>query len=169
MELFNSGIWGDALWWLKFGAHDTASNFLSDLYFQVDGNSLTNAQALEFDVFQSIGGYNYMMGTQCDYGVSLWDVWDELDGAWVHTDVSCPKFSPGVWHHIQVYTTRTATAQTYTFVTLVVDGTAYSLGNSYSAKNVGWADNLGVQYQLDVNATWAGYNMWVDNSTLTVW
>ena len=81
----------------------------------------------------------------------------------------CAKFSPGVWHHLQMYIQRDPAAQTYTFVTLLVDGTAYSLADTYSARNVGWEDNLGVQYQLDVNASGAGYNVWIDNSVLTVW
>lgn len=79
------------------------------------------------------------------------------------------KFSPGVWHHLQRYIRREPAAQTYTFVTLLVDGTAYSLADTYAAGNVGWEDNLGVQYQLDVNASGGGYKVWIDNSVLTVW
>jgi hypothetical protein len=52
---------------------------------------------------------------------------------------------------------------------LVVDGTAHSINQSYSARNVGWSKNVGVQYQLDVNATGQAYEEWVDQVTLTVW
>jgi hypothetical protein len=57
----------------------------------------------------------------------------------------------------------------YTFVTLVVDGAPYSIGQTYSARNVGWSKNVGVQYQLDVNASGQAYQEWVDQVTLTVW
>jgi hypothetical protein len=74
-----------------------------------------------------------------------------------------------VWHHIQWYVQTNASSKEYTFVTLVVDGTSYTVNQTYSAKNLGWADDVGVQYQLDVNATGNGYHEWVDGSTLTVW
>ena len=38
-----------------------------------------------------------------------------------------------------------------------------------NARNLGWSDNLGVQWQLDVNASGQGYHEWIDNVTLTVW
>ena len=43
------------------------------------------------------------------------------------------------------------------------------MNKTYSARNLGWADNMGVQYQLDVKASGGGYHEWVDKSTLTVW
>ena len=66
LEVYNSGVWANALWWKKVGAQDSASNFLWDFYAQVDDASLTAAQALEYDSFQFIGGYNYMFGSQCN-------------------------------------------------------------------------------------------------------
>jgi hypothetical protein len=166
-ELYNSGVWANALWWQKVGKQNSASNFLWDFYVQVDDDS--PIQSLEFDSFQFLSGYNYMFGSQCNLAAKKWDVWDELDGKWVHTSVACASFTPNVWHHIQWYVTRSTSAQTYTFQTLVVDGTSYTVDMTYSAKNVGWSDNVGVQYQLDVNATGNGYHEWVDESTLTVW
>lgn len=168
-ELHNSGAWSNALWWNKFGAQDRATNFLWDFYFQVDDASTNAAQALEFDVFQFLDGYNYMMGTQCDYGSALWELWDEADGKWVKTTVACPKFSPGVWHHVSWYTQRIAGATQYKFVTLVVDGTAYQINQAYSARDLGWSANVGVQFQLDVNASGEGYEEWFDQATLTIW
>jgi hypothetical protein len=169
MELFNSGVWANSLWWQKVGANNSATHFLWDFYAQVDDTSATTAQALEFDSFQFVDGYNYMMGSQCNLAAGKWDVWDELNGAWLHTSVPCKTFAPNVWHHIQWYVQRAADTPKYTFVTLVVDGTAYTLNQTYSAKYLGWSDNVGVQYQLDVNATGTGYHEWVDQSTLTIW
>jgi len=169
LEIYNSGIGADTLWWQKLGANNSATNFLWDFYAQVDGTSVTAAQALEYDSFQFVGGYNYMFGSQCNLAAGKWDVWDELNGRWVHTTIPCKQFDPDVWHHIQWYVQRIDGTQNYTFVTLVVDGVAYAVNQTYSAKYVGWKDDLGVQYQLDVNATGAGYREWIDRSSLTVW
>jgi hypothetical protein len=169
MELDNSGAWSDALWWNKLGPEPNATNFLWSFDFQVDNASLTAAQALEFDAFQFLGGYNYMMGTQCDYAGGFWDLWDESGGHWRPTSIACSPFQPGIWHHVDLYTQRSSGAASYTFVTLSVDGTSYALGQSYSAKDVGWDGQVGVQYQLDVNATGQAYQEWVDNVNFTTW
>jgi hypothetical protein len=169
MELFNSGVWANSLWWQKVGGHDTASNFLWDFYALADDTSATAAQAFEYDSFQFIGGYNYMFGSQCNLAAAKWDLWDELDGKWVHSSAPCAKFAPNVWHHIQWYIQSNSKDHSYTFVTLVVDGTEYSLNQTYSAKNLGWSSNIGVQYQLDVNATGTGFHEWIDQSALTIW
>ena len=51
----------------------------------------------------------------------------------------------------------------------MLDGKVHNLNQTYSAKNIGWNSNIGVQYQLDVNASGQGYSEWVDLSKLTVW
>lgn len=168
-EFFNSGVWANALWWRHLGAHNNVRNFLWDFYFYVDGNSPSATQALEFDAFQFVNGYNYMIGTECDYGSGLWDTWDEGAGHWYHTSVGCPKFSPNTWHHVQMYLTTNISSHKYTYVTLVVDGDVHPINITRNAKYLGWSDNLGVQWQLDVNASGQGYHEWVDKVTLTVW
>jgi len=168
-EFFNSGVWANALWWQKLGANNSAHNFLSDFYIDLDGNSQSGAQALEFDTFQFVHGYDYMIGSQCNYAAGVWDTWDEASGHWIHTSISCPRFSPNTWHHIQWYVTTNTTAHTYTYVTLVVDGHSYSVNVTHNARNLGWSDNLGVQWQLDVNGSGQGYHEWIDKSTLTIW
>ena len=120
-------------------------------------------------MFQFIGGYNYMIGSQCDYGNGVWGVWDGFNQKWIGTDIACQKLTPGIWHHIQWYVQRVPNTHNYHYVTLVVDGQSYSVNKTFSAKNLGWADNMGVQYQLDVKASGGGYHEWVDKSTLTVW
>jgi hypothetical protein len=169
MELDNSGVWGDALWWNKLGPQPSASNFLWTFAFQVDDASLSAAQALEFDAFQFLGGYNYMMGTECNYASGVWDLWDSAAGHWKPTSVPCPQFQPNVWHHVTLFTQRSTASAGYTFVTLDVDGTSYALNQSYSAENNGWDGQVGVQYQLDDNATGGAYQEWVDNVALTAW
>jgi hypothetical protein len=169
MELYNSGENANALWWMHLGADDSVSNFLWDFYVRLDSASTSAAQALEFDAFQFVGGYNYMIGSQCNYAGAVWDVWDELNGKWDSTNIPCKPLAPNVWHHIQWYVQRVPNTHSYHYVTLVVDGTPYTIDKTYSAKKNGWADNLGVQYQLDVNKTGIGYHEWIDQSTFTVW
>ncbi len=169
MQLYRSGVWGNALWYKKLGAINSATRFLWDFYFMVDDASLRSGQALEFDAFQFVGGFNYMIGTQCNYGSGTWDTWNEATGHWLHTSIPCPKFSPNTWHHVQWYMTTNHSNHTYTYVTLVVDGKSYTLNQTQPAKYLAWGDNLGAQWQLDVNATGGGYRMWVDKAKLTVW
>lgn len=169
MELYRDGIYADALWTHKLGSYSSATNLLWDFYFQVDQDSLINAQSLEFDPFQFVDGYNYMAGSQCNYAAGVWDVWDGVNRHWVHTTIPCNKFSADTWHHIQWYVTTDHTAHTYTYVTLVVDGQPYNVNITESALNNGWSSNIGVQWQLDVNAKGGGYHEWVDQVTFTIW
>jgi hypothetical protein len=169
MEIYHDGKWSNALWYRKVGANNAATNFLWDFYVQLDNASLTAGQALEYDAFQFVGGYNYMIGTECNYGAGVWDTWNEVTQKWLHTTVPCKKFTPGTWHHIQWYMTTNHSNHTYTYKTLVVDGVAYTLNQTQPAKYLGWGDNLGAQWQLDVNATGGGYHEWVDKAVLSVW
>lgn len=168
-EFFNSGVWANALWWTKVGPNNGVHNFEWDFYFQVDNASQSAAQALEFDIFQFVHGYNYMMGSQCNYGAGKWDIWDEYNGHWNHTSVSCPRFSPNTWHHVQWYITTNTNSHQYTYNTLIVDGHSYTINLTRSSKNLGWSDNIGAQWQLDVNASGQGYHEWIDAAKLTVW
>lgn len=168
-QFYNSGVWANALWWQKLGANNNKHNFLWDFWIYLDSASQTSGQALEFDAFQFVGGYNYMIGSQCNYGAGKWDTWNEATGHWIHTSITCPKFSPNTWHHIQWYVTTDTNAHKYTYHTLVVDGHSYTVNQTYSAKNLHWSDNIGVQWQLDVNASGRGYNEWVDSASLAIW
>lgn len=169
MELYQDGVWSNALWYHKVGADDAATNLLWDFYVQLDGASVNAAQSLEYDAFQFVGGYNYMIGTQCNYAAGVWDTWNEATGHWLHTTVPCKKFTPGTWHHIQWYMTTNHSNHTYTYKTLVVDGVAYDFNQTQPAKYLAWGSNVGVQWQLDVNASGTGYHEWVDKATLTIW
>jgi hypothetical protein len=169
MELFQDGRWSNALWFHKMGAVNSATNFLWDFYVQLDGASVNAAQALEYDAFQFVGGYNYMIGTECNYAAGVWDTWNEATGHWLHTTLPCKKFTPGTWHHIQWYMTTNHSNHTYTYKTLVVDGVVYNLNQTQPAKYLAWGDNLGAQWQLDVNASGTAYHEWVDRANLTIW
>ncbi len=169
MELFQDGKWSNALWYKKVGADNAATNFLWDFYVQLDSASVNAGQALEYDAFQFVGGYNYMIGTECNYAAGVWDTWNEVTQKWLHTSIPCKKFAPGTWHHIQWYMTTNHGNHTYTYKTLVVDGTVYNLNQTQPAKYLAWGDNTGVQWQLDVNASGTGYHEWVDKASFTMW
>ena len=168
-ELYNSGVWANALWWHGLGANNSSRNFLVDYYLYVDNNSTWAAQSLEQEVYQFVGGYNYMLGTQCDIGTGVWDTWDMAANHWYGTSVPCHAFSPNAWHHIQWYITTDTNTHKYTYKVLVVDGKSYSLNITRNAGRTGWNDNVGIQWQLDVNSTGAGYHEWIDKGTLTIW
>ncbi len=168
-EFYAAGVWENALFFQKLGANNNVHNFLWDFYFQVDSNYNTSAQALEFDSFQFVNGFNYMMGTECDYWWQRWDTWDEATGHWVPSNISCPHFAVNTWHHIQMYTTTNTTAHQYTYVTWVIDGKTIPVNVTGNSLDINWGDNLGVQWQLDNNATGSGYHEWMDNAKLTIW
>lgn len=166
---YNSGVWANALWWTKLGANNSARNFLMDYYLYVDDASRGAAQAYEMEGFQFVNGWNYMMGMQCNVGRKTWDTYDEAGAQWYATSVPCTGFTPSKWHHIQWYITTDINAHTYTYKTLVVDGQSYPLNTTRRAKYNGWSNNVGVQWQLDVNKTGAGFREWVDKATFTIW
>ncbi len=169
MELFNSGVWANALWWNKFGADDSAHNFLWDFWVSFDNNYESAAQSTEFDMFQFVNGWNYMMGTQCDVAAGVWDTWNANSGHWIHSGIRCARFSPNNWHHIQMYVTTDTNARTYTYKVLVVDGQSSSMNITGNAGYTGWSHNVGAQWQLDVNAGGQGYHEWVDQAKMWYW
>lgn len=169
VEFYNSGSWANALWYNHVGAHNDKRNFLLDFWFRLDDASRSAAQSLEVEPFQFIGGWNYMMGSQCSFGSGWWDTWEESTGHWMHTNVPCTRFTTNTWHHIQWYITTNPSAHSYTYHTLVVDGHSYPINTTRHAKDLNWGDNSGAQWQLDVNASGQGYHMWVDQATLTMW
>ena len=54
-------------------------------------------------------------------------------------------------------------------MTMVIDGQSTPVNITGNALNLNPGDNLGVQWQLDVNANGYGYHEWMDNAKLTVW
>lgn len=169
MDIYQDGRWSNALWWHKVGADSQATSFLWDFYVRLEPGSLKAGQALEYDAFQFVDGYNYMIGTECNYAAGVWDTWNEATQRWLHTSIPCEKFAPETWHHIQWYMTTDHKSHTYTYKTLVVDDTLYNLDQTQPAKYLGWHDDVGVQWQLDVNASGTGYHEWIDRSTFTIW
>ena len=104
----------------------------------------------------SMSGSSMEVSHSGNYGSGFWDLWDGYNRHWHRTGVACPKFQPGAWHHIQFFAKRAPDTPSYTLVSITVDGSTYPLNVTYSAKDVGWDGHVGVQFQLDVNATGQG-------------
>jgi hypothetical protein len=174
----------NGLFYYKVGAQDSYSNFLWDFWFQVSSNTQTDAQATEFDLFQSISGKEYMIGTQCNYSTGLWQAWNATANRWVDaipntstdasptgTTISCTKFSPGTWHHLQYFLQRTYGGRIL-YGNVTVDGVTTQWNISAPSNSTTWADVLGFQHQLDTNAAFTGTTTlqeWVDVDGMTVW
>lgn len=179
----------NVLFWNKLGAHDSLTHFQFDFWSQFASSSTTIGQAFEFDTFQFVKGREYMFGTQCDYAVGLWDVWNAGAGVWERTSVACPKFTPNVWYHITWNVHRSAASgnkneyyDSFTVVKYdannnVVANNTYTLNLVYPSTTLpsGWTNNLGVQFQIDLNSQ-SGVNgnpsstsEWVDQVSLTAW
>ena len=185
-DFYISGdAYSDALWWYKVGPNNTASNFTLDFWINVDSNTQA-AQALEFDTFQFISGREYMFGTQCDYAWGTWDLWNagsQITGGlpWVHSNVPCKEFTANTWYHITLRFHRSSPNMYvhYDNLTMVqynqagrpVASNRYVLNLAFPSAPtpLGWGDDLGVQFQMDIGPNGAQMQEWVDEVSLTAW
>ncbi len=168
-QFYNGGGgWADVLWYKSLGNQNLATNFLWDFYVYFDESTASNVWSAEYDLYQSIAGVELMIGSQCAFGDGHWDIWDQAAGHWVSTTIACPRFTPGTWHHIQWYMQRVSSTQ-YRYDTLVVDGQEHVVNQTFSGSTEGWADVLGVQWQLDLSSNGVPASEWIDNVKLTIW
>ncbi len=159
--------WSNALFWKTMPGHSGATHFLWDFWVYWDPTSMANIWTSEFDFWQSVGGVEFMVGSQCNYGNGVWDLWDQKNNQWMPTSVACKRMAPNAWHHIQWYVERSSAS--YTYNTLVVDGTAYNFNKTYQPSHENWQDAVGVQWQLDQSANGGDVHEWIDNVKLTMW
>ena len=176
----SGSAYSNALWWRKLGVNNTAKSFIFDFWLKVASNT-SAAQAFEFDAFQFIRGRRYMFGTQCSYGSGVWDIWNAGGWYWVHTKVPCRRFVPNVWYHIKMSFHRTSDFYMHYDKLVIVqyksDGKTVAASNTYSFNKAlpsgwnpaGWADNVGVQFQMDIGKYGAEMQEWVDQVHLIAW
>jgi hypothetical protein len=168
-EFFIGGAaWSDVLWYKKLPADNSATQFLWDFYVYFDAASAAAAWSAEYDLWQSIGGLQFMIGSQCNFGNGLWDTWDSKNNRWVPSNIPCPRCTPATWHHIQWYVERMPPNQ-YRYNMLVVDDQAYTLNQVFEANPTNWQDAIGVQWQLDQNSSGTALHEWIDNVKLSTW
>ena len=175
--VINGAAYTDGLWWYKVGPNDEVTHFQFSLDLWVASNT-SAAQALEFDTFQFVSGQEYMFGTQCNYAAGVWDVWNQNAHQWVPTSSTCTQFQPNRRYHLTFAFHRDASSnEHYDSMTIVryTDGgpksKTYSWNLSYPSGPTpqGWTDNLGVQFQMDIGASGAQMQEFVDDVTLTTW
>jgi hypothetical protein len=177
----------DGLWWYKVGPNDAVSHFKMDFWLNVDA-STSNAQAMEFDVFQFNqqkspfpSGTEFMFGTQCNYAAGLWDVWDTLNKKWQHTSVGCVPFVPGTSYHLTLtfHSSSLGRYQHYDSLSIVrynsngkvASNQRYKWGITVGSGPMpaGWSENMGLQFQMDIAGGGANMTEYVDGVTLKAW
>ncbi|HET6168964.1 MAG TPA: hypothetical protein VFE01_02235, partial [Terracidiphilus sp.] len=123
--------------------------------------------ASELDFYVVLSGHEFMAGSQCDFGDGYWATWDSQGARWLLDPIPCPHWAPG-WHHVQEYDDLPNSTQ-YRYDTLVLDGTAYALNQTWTTNSTSWPDQVGLQYQLDEDTSGTHLHEWVDKLTLTMW
>ena len=160
-----SNPYSNALWWKQVGANSSAHNFKYDLYFYIKNPSA--AQALEFDVNQSVGGHKFIFGTQCNIkGTGAWDVWS-VAYHWKSTGIACHAPTAYKWHHLTWQFQRTSGGNVK-FVSVTLDGVTHYVNRLYAPKSSS-VNELNAAFQLDGNKDMTDYSVWLDKVTLTAW
>jgi hypothetical protein len=159
--------YSDALWWDQLGPIPTATHFVYDLYFYYA--RVGAPQALEFDANQSLNGYRYVFGTECDFtGLKHWRVWG-YGVHWQDTGISCTAAqTANVWHHLIWEFERTSGGHTH-FIAVTVDGVRQSVNRYYDPLPNINVQELNVAFQMDENKTATPYHVWLDEVKLSAW
>lgn len=160
--------WTNALFIKTLPARNSATHFIWDFWVYFDDASAANIWSAEFDFWQSVGGKEFMIGSQCDFGDRHWDTWDSKNNIWITTSIPCHRWSGSTWHHVQWYVERLGT-EAYRYNTLVVDGQAIAVNQTYQPNPSSWADAMGVQWQLDQSISGHDLHEWIDNVKLIAW
>ncbi len=157
--------YSSALWWKQLGANAGVSHFQYDTYFYY--TDPTAAQALEFDLNQSVGGYKYIFGTQCNiHGTGQWDIWDNVNATWRATGISCPAPPTYKWNHV-VWEFERVGGKLH-FISVTLNGVKRYIDKYYAPTRVN-ASELNVAFQMDGNYQQKSYKVWLDKLTLRAW
>jgi len=168
LEMYADGPqWTNVLFMDTMYGASSNSHFLWDFWVYHDPAAEAHFWASEFDLWQVLGGKEFMIGSQCDFGDGYWSTWDSQGSRWVLNGIPCPHWAPG-WHHIQWYVERISSTQ-YRYDTLALDGKPYGFNQTWNFNDTTWPDMIGIQYQLDQDPTGTPLHEWVDNVTLTMW
>jgi hypothetical protein len=158
--------YSDALWWKQLGGNSGVSHFVYDLYFYI--KTPQYAQALEFDVNQSVGGKKYIMGVQCDIrNDHRWEVWDGLAKTWRGTGVSCSAPPAYTWNHLTEEFVRDNSGGV-TFVAITLNGQKHYINKKYGSLSSG-ASEVNVAFQMDGDYAQHAFTVWLDKVSLTYW
>jgi len=141
-------------------------NFVYDVYFY--GSNLGLSQVLEFDINQYFNGMGFTWGHQCRIaGGNEFDIWDNVNGHWIHTGVPCNPVSNG-WNHLTLQVSRTSDNH-LCYHSITLNGKTTVLDWYYSPFSVGNWYGVTVNYQEDGNYAQNSYSVYLDNFSLTYW
>lgn len=167
----SGSAWADVLWYKQVAPVPSATHYLLDYWVKPNPDTLTHAEALEFDFVQIVNGRKYDVSNEIHYsGQPHWDTWDGANLRWVHTNVPCPKLDPNAWHRIKILAERVGN-QTHN-ISYTVDGETYQVPTQYAWHNTritGSSTAQNVQVQLDTNANAGTASEYVDSITLSLW
>jgi hypothetical protein len=168
-EFYVDGLpWTNALFIKTISGTSSVTNFLWDFWVYLDSTSAANIWSAEFDLWQFLGGTEFMIGSQCAFGDGYWETWDSANNRWIVDGIPCPRWAPNTWHHIQWYAERISPTE-YRYDTLVVDGASYGVNQVWNVNPTPWPDGIGVQWQLDQGEKGIPLHEWIDNVQLTLW
>jgi hypothetical protein len=168
LEMYADGpSWSNVLFMDTMFETSSNTNFLWDFWVYHDPAAEAHFWSSEFDFWLVLGGKEFMIGSQCDFGDGYWSTWDSQGGRWILNGIPCPHWTPG-WHHVQWYLERISPTQ-YRYDTLVFDGQPYGFNQTWSTNDTTWPDMVGIQYQLDQDPSATPLHEWVDKVTLTMW
>ncbi len=163
--LKGSKPYSNALWWKQLGANPSASNFEYDLYFYLKDPSA--AQALEFDVNQSLDGKKYIFGTECDIKDHHdWDVYNAAAHKWTETGIACTMPKAYAWNHLTLEFQR-SNGQ-LKFISVTLNGKKSYINKTYGPASSG-SSELNVAIQIDGDGSNTAYSEWSDKVALNVW
>lgn len=159
---------GGALWWKYLTTDGNASHFVYDLYFYMEDPSA--AQALEFNVGQSVGGSRYDFATQCDldsFSDHTWRVWNPTKQGWTPSGAYCPQPAAKAWNHL-VWEFERNTSGPVVFKAVTLNDKRSEINVSMPAQ-ADSSNGIDVAFQLDANRDAALYSVWLDKVSLKYW
>lgn len=163
MEISITGPeYSNALWVYIAGADDDVTLLSTRLWVYLTDKALV-AGSFEFDQFDfsKSTGIEFLWGSQCNQVNGLWQVFDQLHGQWMNTEVEC-ALKPNQWHDVRwdVHrvsgdTDRCSGEPCMYYDTLTVDGVVYPVNAVYPAGPLpsGWSSAVGFQAQIDIGST----------------
>jgi hypothetical protein len=145
----------------------TLHNFTYDAWLYVTDASVT--QVLEFDINMYMSGFGMTWGTQCRMaGGNEWDIWDNVNNAWIPTGVACNPVNGG-WNHLIIQVQREAD-NSLLYQSIALNGATANLNKTYPPFAVpqSWY-GITVNYQMDGDLKQSANTSYLDDFTFTYW
>jgi hypothetical protein len=163
LQIGGTHAYGSALWWKSLGA-TTTRHFKTDLYFYLKNSAAS--QAMEFDIYQDLGGKHIVLGAECSLKTShMWSVYDTKFAHWRPTSAPCSSLAPYKWHHLVTEQESTSDGRSH-MIAITLDGKKYYINRYYSAR-AGSGAHATLGLQLDGNSRMDDYAAWYDKVTVT--